>query len=42
VRDVLVREGTDIVASKPEAFRQVIESDYAKYGKLGDLLKIAR
>jgi tripartite-type tricarboxylate transporter receptor subunit TctC len=42
VRDVLLREGSDIVASKPEAFRQVIESDYAKYGKLGDLLKIAR
>jgi tripartite-type tricarboxylate transporter receptor subunit TctC len=42
VRDVLVREGSDIVASRPEAFRQVIESDYARYGKLGDLLKIAR
>jgi tripartite-type tricarboxylate transporter receptor subunit TctC len=39
VRDVLLRDGSDIVASTPAEFRQVIESDYAKYGKLRDLLK---
>ncbi len=42
VRDVLLRDGSDIVASKPGEFRQVIESDYAKYGKLGDLLRTAQ
>ena len=31
----------EIVASKPEEFRQVIEGDYAKYGKLSDLFKAA-
>ena len=35
VTDMLVRGGSEIVASTPEEFRQVIESDYAKYGKLG-------
>jgi hypothetical protein len=29
------------VASKPDEFRQVIERDYAKYGKLSDLFKTA-
>jgi tripartite-type tricarboxylate transporter receptor subunit TctC len=42
VRDVLLRDGSDIVASKPDEFRQMIESDYLKYGKLADLLKSAR
>ena len=28
-------------SSKPDEFRQVIESDYAKYGKLADLFKTA-
>ena len=42
VRDVLLRDGSDIVASKPDEFRQVIESDYAKYGKLGNLLRTAQ
>jgi tripartite-type tricarboxylate transporter receptor subunit TctC len=42
VREVLLRDGSDIVASSPEAFRQVIESDYRKYAELADLLKSAR
>jgi len=41
VRDVLLRDGSDIVVSKPQEFRRVIERDYAKYGKLADLLKAA-
>jgi tripartite-type tricarboxylate transporter receptor subunit TctC len=39
VKDVLLRDGSDIVMSKPNVFRAAIESDYAKYGKLRDLLK---
>jgi tripartite-type tricarboxylate transporter receptor subunit TctC len=42
VTEMLVRDGSEIVASTPEEFRQVIEADYAKYGKLGDLLKAAQ
>jgi len=42
VKDVLIRDGSDIVMSTPEAFRQVIESDHAKYGRLRDLLKGAQ
>jgi tripartite-type tricarboxylate transporter receptor subunit TctC len=42
VKDVLLRDGADITVSKPEEFRQVIENDYAKYGKLADLLKSAK
>src|SRR5262249_20024865 len=42
VRELLLRDGSDIVASKPDEFRQVIEADYAKYSKLRDLLKSAQ
>jgi tripartite-type tricarboxylate transporter receptor subunit TctC len=42
VKDLLLRDGSEIVASTPEVFRQVIESDYAKYAKLRDLLKGAQ
>jgi tripartite-type tricarboxylate transporter receptor subunit TctC len=42
VKDALLRDGSDIVVSKPQEFRQVIENDYAKYGKLADLLKSAK
>jgi tripartite-type tricarboxylate transporter receptor subunit TctC len=42
VKDLLLRDGSDIVASKPEDFRQTIESDYAKYGRLRELLKGAQ
>ena len=41
VSDNLMSGGSEIVASKPEEFRQVIERDYAKYGKLSDLFKAA-
>ena len=41
VTDNLASGGSEIVASKPEEFRQVIERDYAKYGKLSDLFKSA-
>ena len=39
VSEVLLRDGSEIVVSTPGEFGQVIESDYAKYGKLADLLK---
>jgi tripartite-type tricarboxylate transporter receptor subunit TctC len=39
VKDVLLRDGSDIVMSKPDVFRAAMASDYAKYGKLRDLLK---
>ena len=42
VKDILLRDGSDIVVSKPDEFRQVIEDDYAKYGKLAHLLKGAQ
>jgi len=42
VRDVLLRDGSDIVVSTPPDFRQAIENDYAKYAKLADLLKAAK
>jgi len=42
VVDNLVSGGSEIVASKPEEFRRVMESDDAKYGKLSDLFKTAR
>jgi tripartite-type tricarboxylate transporter receptor subunit TctC len=42
VRDLLLRDGSDIVVSTPPEFRQTIENDYAKYGKLADLLKAAK
>jgi tripartite-type tricarboxylate transporter receptor subunit TctC len=42
VKDLLMRDGSDIVASKPGEFHRVIESDYAKYAKLKDLLKGAQ
>ena len=42
VVDNLVNSGSEIVASKPEEFRRVMESDDAKYGKLSDLFKTAK
>jgi len=39
VQDTLIKGGTDIVVSKPDAFREVIASDLAKYAKLADLFK---
>jgi tripartite-type tricarboxylate transporter receptor subunit TctC len=42
VRDILLRDGSEIVASRPEDFRAVIANDYAKYGKMADLLMSAK
>ena len=42
VRNILVKAGSEVVVSKPEEFRQVIESDYVKYGKMADLFKIGK
>src|SRR5437588_5683948 len=42
VTDILLRDGSDIVVSTPDDFRQVIENDFAKYGKLAHLLKGAQ
>ena len=42
VRNILISGGSEVVMSKPEEFRQVIESDYAKYGKLTDLFQSAK
>ena len=39
VQDTLIRGGSEIVVSKPAEFKQVIEADYAKYGKLSDLFQ---
>ena len=37
VREVLLRDGSDVVASTAEQFRRVIEEDDAKYAKLAGL-----
>jgi tripartite-type tricarboxylate transporter receptor subunit TctC len=42
VEDILLRDGSDIVMSKPDVFRAVMEGDYAKYGRLRDLLRGAQ
>jgi tripartite-type tricarboxylate transporter receptor subunit TctC len=42
VRALLLRDGSEIVVSRPDEFRQTIESDYEKYGKLSDLLRAAK
>ena len=39
VVDNLLSSGSEIVASRPDEFGQVMERDYAKYGKLSDLFK---
>ena len=42
VTDNLVGGGSEVVASKPDEFRQVMERDFVKYGKLSDLFKTAK
>ncbi|MGA9009516.1 MAG: tripartite tricarboxylate transporter substrate-binding protein [Xanthobacteraceae bacterium] len=42
VKDVLAKDGSEIVAMPPADFRQVVASDHAKYAKLSDVLKGAR
>ena len=42
VRDVIVGGGSEIICSKPDQFRKVIESDYEKYGKLADIFQTSK
>jgi len=42
VRDILVRDGSDIVVSTPDEFRRVIVEDDAKYAKLSGLFAAAK
>jgi tripartite-type tricarboxylate transporter receptor subunit TctC len=42
VTDNLLSGGSEVVASSPDEFRQVIERDFVKYGKLADLFKTVR
>jgi tripartite-type tricarboxylate transporter receptor subunit TctC len=42
VRDIIVSGGSEVVCSTPDEFRQVLVSDYAKYGKLSDLFQPAK
>jgi tripartite-type tricarboxylate transporter receptor subunit TctC len=37
IKEVLLRDGSEIAATTPAEFREVIVSDDAKYGKLADL-----
>jgi len=40
VHDVLAKSGSEIVGSTPAEFHEVIVSDYAKYGKLSDVIRV--
>jgi tripartite-type tricarboxylate transporter receptor subunit TctC len=42
VHDIIISGGSEIVCSKPEEFRQVIASDYAKYGQLADTFQTSK
>jgi len=42
VREVLLRDGSDIVAGTPEQFRRVIEEDYAKYATLAGIFAVTK
>jgi tripartite-type tricarboxylate transporter receptor subunit TctC len=42
VRDILLRDGSDIVVSTPDEFRRVIREDDAKYAKLSGLFATAK
>ncbi|HMJ44557.1 MAG TPA: tripartite tricarboxylate transporter substrate binding protein [Pseudolabrys sp.] len=42
VRNIIVGGGSEIVCSKPDEFRQVIASDYARYGKLADIFQTSK
>jgi tripartite-type tricarboxylate transporter receptor subunit TctC len=39
VRDPLVNTGSEVVVSTPVEFARVIESDFAKYGRLADIFR---
>jgi hypothetical protein len=42
VQDILLRDGSDIVVSTPDAFGRVIRDDDAKYAKLSGLFATAK
>jgi hypothetical protein len=42
VKDILLRDGSDIVVSTPDEFRRVILEDDAKYAKLSGLFVTAK
>jgi tripartite-type tricarboxylate transporter receptor subunit TctC len=42
VKDILERDGSDIVVSTPDEFRRVIVEDDAKYAKLAGLFAVAK
>jgi tripartite-type tricarboxylate transporter receptor subunit TctC len=42
VRDILLRDGSDIIVSTPDEFRRVIREDDAKYAKLSGLFATAK
>jgi tripartite-type tricarboxylate transporter receptor subunit TctC len=42
VKDILLRDGSDIVVSTPDEFRRVIGADDAKYAKLSGLFATAK
>jgi tripartite-type tricarboxylate transporter receptor subunit TctC len=42
VKDILLRDGSDIVVSTPDQFRRVISEDDAKYAKLSGLFATAK
>jgi tripartite-type tricarboxylate transporter receptor subunit TctC len=42
VKDILLRDGSDILVSTPDEFRRVIDEDDAKYAKLSGLFAAAK
>jgi tripartite-type tricarboxylate transporter receptor subunit TctC len=41
-KEILLRDGSEIVCSRPDEFARVIAEDYAKYGKLADIFRMAK
>ena len=39
VKDILLRDGSEVAVSTPTDFRGVVAGDYAKYGKFANLFK---
>jgi hypothetical protein len=42
VKDILLRDGSDILVSTPGEFRRVIDEDDAKYARLAGLFATAK
>jgi tripartite-type tricarboxylate transporter receptor subunit TctC len=42
VKEVLLRDGSEIVCSRPDEFARVIAQEYAKYGRLADIFRVAK